>query len=63
LRRAALTIGGFILGFVGVYAVAMGLAFLGFSTLAGLPYEQLLGWMTLAGVGLSALVLLVTRSP
>ena len=39
----------FIAGFVAVYAIAMILAVFGYSTVAGLPYEQLLGVMVGGG--------------
>ena len=39
----------FIAGFVAVYAIAMILAVFGYSTVAGLPYEQLLAVMAGGG--------------
>ncbi len=61
LRRALLGCIAFALGAIGVYALALGLGFFGFSTLAGLPYEQLLGWMLAGGAGCTALTLLLAR--
>ena len=39
----------FVAGFVAVYAIAMILAMLGYSTIACLPYEQLLAIMAGGG--------------
>jgi hypothetical protein len=61
LRRAALALGGFVAGFVAVYAIAMGLAIFGFSSFAGLPYERLLGWMCVGGAAGSAIAFLIAR--